>query len=277
MTDTLKPCPLLHVGDLVEKVSGYRFPGIVTAIDASTAEVDGSGIRYVVTADHPDFNGMKHIFAPTQLRRRSPPVAAIGEEMRVKPLDWRKERDSTLSRAETIVGTYRVWTHHEAGGRWFWSLRVAWGLPAETEAEVSDEAEGIAAAQSDFEQRIRSALSTTVGERQAEAEPYPCDKCGKNYDYDLLVPDEVWAKIAPRPIDGWKSGGLMCPGCIVEALVARPAEAGWRERIERIRLYAEDCMTTQHVGAGARGNLMSIRDECDAMLAVAPEKEGEQP
>lgn len=39
------------------------------------------------------------------------------------------------------------------------------------------------------------------------------------------------------------------------------------DRVQRIRAYAQDTMDTQHVGGGAIGNLMAIRDEADAVLA----------
>jgi hypothetical protein len=41
------------------------------------------------------------------------------------------------------------------------------------------------------------------------------------------------------------------------------------ERAQRIRLYAQDCMDTQHVPTGALGNLMAIRDEADAIAALS--------
>lgn len=41
----------------------------------------------------------------------------------VKPLEFRKPPEGDfLSRVETILGTARVWTHHEANGMWFWKL-----------------------------------------------------------------------------------------------------------------------------------------------------------
>jgi hypothetical protein len=79
---TAADSPTFALGDTVEKVSGYRFPGIVTAIDEAGPEP-----RYVVTADHPDFAGMKHIFAPKQLKRRTgkawsaAPAAEAGEDV----------------------------------------------------------------------------------------------------------------------------------------------------------------------------------------------------
>jgi hypothetical protein len=48
------------------------------------------------------------------------------------------------------------------------------------------------------------------------------------------------------------------------------------DRVERIRLYAQDTMDTQHAPRGAIGNLMAIRDEADALLSAlqAPQYTG---
>ncbi len=76
----------------------------------------------------------------------------------VKPLAWvRPPYVDKLSRAETIVGVYRVWTHHEANGRWFWELTSSrlYGGYGATEADV------MATAQADYAERILSALSPT--------------------------------------------------------------------------------------------------------------------
>jgi len=74
----------------------------------------------------------------------------------VKPLEWKKPPEAnTLTRAETIVGTYRVWTPYDAQDRWFVTLKSAdeyWSF------EARDEASCHAAAQADYEKRILSAL-----------------------------------------------------------------------------------------------------------------------
>ncbi|MES2287426.1 MAG: hypothetical protein V4547_17160 [Bacteroidota bacterium] len=49
--------------------------------------------------------------------------------------------------------------------------------------------------------------------------PCICDACNKAYAYDLTVPDELWAVIAPKKMDGWKSGGLLCPECILDKTI----------------------------------------------------------
>ena len=39
-----------------------------------------------------------------------------------------------------------------------------------------------------------------------------CQKCGKKYKMDLIIPDEIWEKITPSKN---KESGLLCPVCIV--------------------------------------------------------------
>ena len=40
-----------------------------------------------------------------------------------------------------------------------------------------------------------------------------CHICKRKYDFVYSVPDEVWEKISPVPVDGFKSGGLLCIEC----------------------------------------------------------------
>lgn len=53
-------------GDLVEKASGYRYPGTIVGVVRTRA----GAIRYVVEATHPDFAGMLHVFSGEQLRKQ---------------------------------------------------------------------------------------------------------------------------------------------------------------------------------------------------------------
>lgn len=77
---------------------------------------------------------------------------------KVKALEWTKRHEAdTLTAAETILGRYRVWTFHEAEGRWFGDLRRG-NNAEEWLAKGTSEAELQAAAQADYEQRILSAL-----------------------------------------------------------------------------------------------------------------------
>lgn len=54
------------INDRVQKVKGYRFPGIIVGKAATLADKT----RYVVEADHPEFAGMLHIYAGDQLEWR---------------------------------------------------------------------------------------------------------------------------------------------------------------------------------------------------------------
>lgn len=82
----------------------------------------------------------------------SPPAV---ETPKVKALEWKRAGDGGLSRAETVLGTYRVWTHAEANGNWFCNRDFG----REEQGTVwPNEEEAKAAAQADYEQRIRSAL-----------------------------------------------------------------------------------------------------------------------
>ena len=96
-----------------------------------------------------EIDGLRRVFSSTL------PIAGEGK---VKALEWYKPLgNSTLSRADTILGSYRVWTHFEANGEWFWD-----GGNGHENAATS-EGGAKAAAQSDFETRILSALISSPG------------------------------------------------------------------------------------------------------------------
>jgi hypothetical protein len=123
--------------------------GIVERLTDIADELDAHG-------DKDDAQAVRE--AASELERlRS---AGIGGAWKVKELEWKKNLEAnTLSHVETIVGRYRVWTHHEAKGRWFWNLMAQW---REAEGECATEAEAKAAAQQDYEKRIMSALSPAM-------------------------------------------------------------------------------------------------------------------
>jgi hypothetical protein len=58
----------LKIGDRVEKVKGYRWPGVVVAIFETTQ----GKRRYVVECTVPEVAGALHIYAPEQ-------IAGIGD------------------------------------------------------------------------------------------------------------------------------------------------------------------------------------------------------
>jgi glycyl-tRNA synthetase (class II) len=43
-----------------------------------------------------------------------------------------------------------------------------------------------------------------------------CQKCGRKYAVDLIVPDALWEKIKPEGKP--KGGGMLCGPCITEAI-----------------------------------------------------------
>lgn len=64
--------------------------------------------------------------------------------------------------------------------------------------------------------------TTTVYGGKPAGEGYVCQCCNKEYNYDLIVSDDVWKRIAPKSIDGYKGGGLLCPECIVAKILSTP-------------------------------------------------------
>lgn len=60
--------PRFHIGALVQKSKGYRYPGIIRS-----RHLMPGGWRYDVEADNPDFKGMLHIFSEEQLEPRAAP------------------------------------------------------------------------------------------------------------------------------------------------------------------------------------------------------------
>lgn len=92
-------------------------------------------------------------------------ISAGGETVKVKPLEW----DGIVPISESIVGTYSI---HRIGGEWRVRLsvhphlhdtQIASGKSPEFETALS---EAKAAAQADYEHRIRSALTSSATEGQ---------------------------------------------------------------------------------------------------------------
>lgn len=93
------------------------------------------------------------------------PVEARADGVRVKALEWERPPISeTLSRAETIIGTARVWTHHEANGSWFWKLG---DLASGTEANAADAKKMLWLT---YEHHILAALESTPAQPDPAAE-----------------------------------------------------------------------------------------------------------
>jgi hypothetical protein len=55
----------MMVGDRVEKIKGYRWPGVVIGVCVTLA----GETRYVVECTVPEVVGALHIYAPEQIRK----------------------------------------------------------------------------------------------------------------------------------------------------------------------------------------------------------------
>ena len=47
-------------------------------------------------------------------------------------------------------------------------------------------------------------------------------QCGtkyKDFAADMLIQDDLWKLICPKPYDGQGSGGVLCPNCICKKLL----------------------------------------------------------
>lgn len=68
---------------------------------------------------------------------------------------------------------------------------------------------------------ITARIDRPSGGHAVSPSGYRCYDCQQAYRADLLVPDHVWAQISPMPMDGYKTGGLLCPTCIMHRIVDR--------------------------------------------------------
>ena len=146
-------------------------------------------------------------------------------------LVWRKPLTSnSLSRTNSIIGAYRVWTHHEANGQWFWQLEDG------EEHVVGSEAEGKAAAQADYEARILSALSMP-----ADIEPVAWHRC-KSFMHHFVLGAE-------RPANNTSNPNEWTPLYAAQVADREPVSV---PDIERLAQSLTD-MITEWVECGIKG------------------------
>ena len=69
---------MMKIGDRVEKISGYKYPGIVVA---RFNKLNSTEIRLVVECTEPTVSGMLHIFCEDQLKK-------VEEEKSTKKWWW---------------------------------------------------------------------------------------------------------------------------------------------------------------------------------------------
>ena len=60
--------------------------------------------------------------------------------------------------------------------------------------------------------------------RKPKPDPLACYDCKLLYSdpawVDVIVPDDLWARISPAEVQGYKGGGVLCFTCMVRRCVA---------------------------------------------------------
>lgn len=79
-----------------------------------------------------------------------------------------------------------------------------------------------------------------------------CDKCHSRLVIDVSVSDSTWQRISPKPVEGWKGGGILCPQCIVTALDASAEKA--LAKISQVNRWA-DALDSPQAEAIRRGKI----------------------
>lgn len=79
----------MEVGDRVEKVNGYRFPGIVVS---KFNKLDGKTERFVVECTAPLVCGMLHIFNGNQLQEACGEREENKDQLRLWPQEFNRLR-----------------------------------------------------------------------------------------------------------------------------------------------------------------------------------------
>lgn len=129
------------------------------------------GYRFRVAQDAPSYNQFSSVLGDmaetieTAVRASDARIAELEAErpragQKVRPLEWFMPHGAeTMLIAETVLGKYRVWTHSEAGGRWFSDVSTLGAVSATIESGNTHSCTSAkAAAQADYEARILSAL-----------------------------------------------------------------------------------------------------------------------
>ena len=84
MEKYLNTITMMKVGDKVEKISGYKYPGIVVA---KFKTIDNMKERFVVECTESAVSGMLHIFREGQLKK------VVEEKPARKWWPWNEDRD----------------------------------------------------------------------------------------------------------------------------------------------------------------------------------------
>ena len=152
MSQELRNCPLCG-SELVQAIGGGPYRVVCQRCGSNT------GPRYAVSSADA-IAAWNTRDSDSRIAELEAEVDRLRARLNVKPLQWIIPPAAlTVQIAETVLGKYRVWTHTEAGGRWFWDMSALGVVAATIETGYAHSLEAAkAAAQADYEARILSAL-----------------------------------------------------------------------------------------------------------------------
>src|SRR5690606_18381473 len=175
--------------------------------------------------------------------------------------------------AETLIDTVseEVWNHDasqdncnviDKDGLTNTGEPVAWRDETDAEHIARDMREGRFPARSERQQ-------VPVTHPASQPSESVCEECQQELALDVHVPDPLWAKISPRPVEGYKGGGLLCPQCIVTrlcALTAEPEPSGTVKPLDEDdyeEIISAAAVNMRKATSGIRGQVVTVQDSLD--------------
>ncbi len=169
----------------------------IAPIEGSIKEPADFLMDFSDATDVDDWDGLAEqvLSILTIAEQAEPAPAARSGAVKVKPLEWKDERNCECS-AETVIGTYEVgfddgwWAQLEGGVKWDWN-------PPYDPRSYEGPSAAKAAAQADYERRILAALEPA--EPATDAEPVAwADVLGFEALYEVSTTGDVRSKKTGR-------------------------------------------------------------------------------
>src|SRR5690606_27225624 len=121
----------------------------------------------------------------------------------------------------------------------------------------------------DFNEFVRDGLCAVFEAAASQPNESVCEGCQQELALDVHVPDPLWAKISPRPVEGYKGGGLLCPQCIVTRLCALTAEPQPSVKVKPLdeddyeEIISAAAINMRKATSGIRGQVVTVQDSLD--------------